>query len=156
MALLAPVGAPQPTPHSTGKLFLAVIGGLVVALAVALLAIATLLHSLNGKRDDEGYYSIGTVRLTAKTYAITNDIDVHRGLLSMLLGKDSFHDVRIQARSARPVFLGVAERYKVTEYLGDSAYTRISDFDVSPFRPIYVVSAATSRPRTRALSASGR
>jgi hypothetical protein len=125
------------TSPSGGRLALVIIGGLVIAASIAILAFAGFAHWLNGKRDD-GYFSTGTVRLAATGAALESDLDVHRGLVS-LIGKDGFSRVRIRVTTTRdvPVFVGVARAGDVSDYLRETSYTRLTDFDVAPFRPIY-------------------
>ena len=77
-----------------------IIGSLIAVFAVAILCGAIALQWVNGKRDGDGYFTTGDAHLAADTYAITSDVDVHRGLIS-LIGKDGFSRVRIHVRSNR-------------------------------------------------------
>lgn len=115
-----------------------IIGGLIAGFGVLVLCGAILLHWVNGKRDGDGYFTTGDVQLVADTYAITNDLDVHRGLIS-IIGKDGFSRVRIEARSRRgtPMFIGVARPRDVHDYLDDTEHTVLTDFNLAPFRPQY-------------------
>jgi hypothetical protein len=135
--------APRSTPTG-GRLALTIIGGLVLTASVAVLALAGFLHWVNGKRDD-GYFTTGTVRVGALNHALTSDLDVHRGLVSVI-GKDGFSRVRLQVRTRRDMFIGVAHSLDVNDYLRDSAYTRLTDFDLAPFRPYYTETRGDASP----------
>jgi hypothetical protein len=115
-----------------------IVGGLILFVAAAILCLAIALHWVNGKRDGDGYFTTGDVRIATDTYAVTSDVDAHRGLIS-LIGKDGFSRVRIRVRSSRsaPVFIGVARAHDVSLYLRDTRHTRLTDFDLAPFRPHY-------------------
>jgi hypothetical protein len=128
------VKEPRSTPTG-GRLALIIIGALVATASVAIFAFAGFLHWVNSKRDD-GYYTTGTVRVGALDHALTSDLDVHRGLVSVI-GKDGFSRVRLHVRAPRPMFVGVARTHDVSAYLGDTTYTRLTDFDLAPFRPYY-------------------
>jgi hypothetical protein len=136
---------PSSTP-SGGRLALVIIGGLVATASVAILAFAGFLHWVNGKRDD-GYFTTGTVRLEVLGPALTSDLDVHRGLVSVI-GKDGFSRVRLHVRSTRsePVFVGVARSGDVSDYLRNTGATRLSDFNLAPFKPFYTESIGDETP----------
>jgi hypothetical protein len=137
------VSAPRTTP-SGGRLALVIIGGLVLTASVAVLAFAGFLHWVNGKRDD-GYFTTGTVRVGAFNHALTSDLDVHRGLVSVV-GKDGFSRVRLHVRTQRDMFIGVARSLDVNDYLRDSSYTRLTDFDLAPFKPYYTETLGDANP----------
>ena len=86
-------------------------------------------------------------------YAITSDVDVHRGLIS-IIGKDGFSRVRIQ-RALEPrrpaVHRRRRSRTRSHDYLDNTAHTELTDFDLAPFRPQYRTIA-----RRRAARRSGR
>jgi hypothetical protein len=134
--LSAPISTPS-TP-SGGRLAMIIVGGLILFAALAIMFLAIALHWVNGKRDDDGYFTTGDAHVITPTYAVTNDLDVHRGLVS-LIGKDGFSRVRIQVHSDRDarVFVGVARSHDAFLYLQDSRHDVITDFDLAPFRPQY-------------------
>jgi hypothetical protein len=115
-----------------------IIGSLIAVFGVLVLCGAILLHWFNGKRDADGYFTTGDAPLIADTYAITNDLDVHRGLIS-IIGKDGFSRVRLHVRSDRdaPIFVGVALSHDAFLYLEKTPHTSLSDFNLAPFRPQY-------------------
>jgi hypothetical protein len=136
-----------------------IVGGLILFVAAAILCLAIALHWVNGKRDGDGYFKTGDVHLSSAGYAVTSDVDVHRGLIS-LIGKDGFSRVRIEARSRRgtPMFVGVARPQDVHDYLDDSGHTVLTDFNLGPFRPQYREvrgDALPTDPATRVWTASG-
>ena len=120
-----------------------IIGGLVVTASVAIIAFACFLHWVNGKRDD-GYFTTGTVQVGALNHALTSDLDVHRGLVSVI-GKDGFSRVRTE----RDMFIGVARSLDVDDYLRDTSATRLTDFDLAPFRPYYTETVGDADPGPR-------
>ena len=121
-----------------GRLALVIIGALIAVFAVAILCGAIALHWVNGKRDGDGYFTTGPAHLASDGYAVTSDVDVHRGLISVI-GKDGFSRVRIQVRSNRRAtpFIGVALAHDVHDYLDNTAHTDLTDFNLAPFRPQY-------------------
>jgi len=128
------VSGPRSTP-SGGRLALIIIGALVATASVAIFAFAGFLHWVNSKRDD-GYFTTGTVHVGALNHALTSDLDVHRGLVSVI-GKDGFSRVRLHVQAPRDMFAGVARTEDVNRYLRDTTTTRLTDFDLAPFRPYY-------------------
>jgi hypothetical protein len=115
-----------------------IIGSLIAVFGVLVLCGAIALHWVNGKRDGDGYFTTGDAPLITDTYAITNDLDVHRGLIS-IIGKDGFSRVRLHVRSDRdaPIFVGVAPSHEASPYLSEFRHTSLTDFDLAPFRPQY-------------------
>jgi hypothetical protein len=130
-----------------GRLALIVIGGMIAVLTTLILCGAIFLHWVNGKRDADGYFSTGNAQIASDTYAVTSDVDVHRGLISVI-GKDGFSRVRIRVRSNHSalVFLGVARPHDVSLYLRDTRHTALTDFDLAPFRPHYRTTAGDQAP----------
>jgi len=137
------VSGPRSTPTG-GRLALIIIGGLVAFASVAILAFAGFLHWVNSQRDD-GYFTTGTVRVGALNHALTSDLDVHRGLVS-IIGKDGFSRVRLHVRTGREMFIGVARSLEVNDYLRDTSYTRLTDFDLAPFDPYYTETVGDKEP----------
>jgi hypothetical protein len=124
-----------------------IVGGLILFVAVAILCLAIALQWVNGKHDDDGYFTTGDAHIVTDTYAVTSDLDVHRGLIS-LIGNDGFSRVRIRVRSDRgaPVFVGVGPSHEVSLYLRDTRYARLYDFDLAPFRPMYRTTSGDEPP----------
>ena len=91
-------------------------------------------------------------------YAITSDVDVHRGLISF-----DRHG-RLQPASAcgcartrsTPIFVGVAARDDVDDYLDDTATRTLTDFDFAPFRPQYRTASGDEPPAAPTEQRSGR
>jgi hypothetical protein len=137
------LSAPRSTP-SGGRLALIIIGALVVTASVAILAFAGFLHWVDSKRED-GYFTTGMVRIGALNHALTSDLDVHRGLVSVI-GKDGFSRVRLHVRTPRDMFIGVARTEDVDDYLRDAGVTRLTDFDLAPFRPYYAETLGDQDP----------
>jgi hypothetical protein len=112
---------------------LLVFGSIVTLIALALLAGGGAAIWGLSQRDDSGYFSTGTHRVTTPTYAFASDtLDMGPDLTGWF-GKD-FATVRIQATSARPVFLAIGPASDVQRYLGNVQHREITDFDTDPFR----------------------
>jgi hypothetical protein len=124
-----------------------VVGGLILLAALAIMCLAIALHWVNGKRDDDGYFTTGDAHVVTGTYAVTNDLDVHRGLVSVI-GKDGFSRVRIRVHSNRDgrVFVGVARPQDVSPSLGETRHTVLTDFSLAPFRPQYRTTSGDAPP----------
>jgi hypothetical protein len=104
--------------------------GILIAVAgIALIAIHTF------ARDDDGYYTTDTERLTSDRYAIASDaIDLGRDSVGFD-ADDLGATLKIDATStaAKPVFIGIARRADLARYLRGVGYSRLDDFgDGSP------------------------
>ena len=82
-------------------------------------------------RDDDGYYTTGTERLSTSAYALTvEDVDLGNEPADFV-PKDVLGRVRIRAErpDGRPVFVGIAERRDVDAYLRGVARAEVTDLD---------------------------
>jgi hypothetical protein len=106
------------------------IGGLIgLALIVGGIAI---LAAVAFGRDDDGYFTTDREQLESATYAITTGeidlgVDADEWAPDDVLG-----NVRIETRSAEPVFVGVGSDADVSRYLADVAQDELIDFDGGP------------------------
>ena len=88
------------------------------------------------QRDDDGFFSTATERLTTETVALSSEV-VNFGEA----GPDDWWadrdlaTVRLSARSsdASTVFIGIAPSADVAHYLGRASYDEISDLRTDPF-----------------------
>jgi hypothetical protein len=141
---------PEPTYSrrpTGGRLALVIIGALVATASVAILAGAVLLHWLNNKRDDGGFFDIDTVQIAADTYAVSSEnVDIDEGFLDAV-GTDRLR-LRVRPNTGKPVFVGVARPEDVTQYLGDADRALLPDVEFAPFKPTYEVLGGTGdKPR---------
>jgi hypothetical protein len=158
MASTATPGPPPPSHHvPVGRIILAVIGALLVVLALGLGAAGTATTlAYAGGRDAAGYLTSGTGRLETTSHAITSaDIALERmPNLRRRAGADldSFTAVRltIESRTASPVFVGIGRTADVDAYLDHVAHAEITDLDLDarPFAVGYrhVPGSAPSQP----------
>jgi uncharacterized membrane protein YidH (DUF202 family) len=130
-----------------GRLALVIIGALVATAAVALLAFAGFLHWVDNKRDDRGFFNTDTVRIAARTSAVSSEnVDIDEGVLNAV-GTDRLR-LRVRSNTGKPVFVGVAQPEDVMLYLGDADRALLTDVEFAPFKPTYEVFRGTGeKPR---------
>ena len=119
-----PPGSKRPLPI--------VFGSLALLLALALLAGAGWGFWALGQRDDDGYLTTHNHGIATPTHALaTSSLDISDvpGWLA-----DGFGKLRIRARSAQPIFIGIGRSSDVAGYLARVQHTEITDFDTDPFR----------------------
>ena len=116
----------------------AVFGGLVALLGAALLLAGLALVIAHGvARDDDGYYTSDTERLSTGTYAITvEDIDLGNEPADAV-PKDILGRVRIRAERAGggPVFVGIGPEDEVNAYLRGVAHAELDDVSPPKYKP---------------------
>jgi hypothetical protein len=115
--------------------FALLLGGLALVLAHAF------------ARDDDGYYTSDTERLSTATYALTvEDIDLGTDPVDFV-PKDVLGTVRIRAErpGGGPVFVGIAPEREVDAYLRGVGHAEVEDF--SDGTPRYLPSRGGAPPR---------
>ncbi len=136
-----------------------VIGGSIVAIVAALgLAVAGVaIWTDVDKRDGNGYLSANAHRFETPTRAIaTDEVTIGTEIPKWLIG-----NVRVEAASAKPVFVGIARKAVVDAYLADVPHATAKDLDLDPFQVPYVTHSGSTEPgrpadqRFWAASASG-
>jgi hypothetical protein len=141
-----------PTPRrSNGGRIAAFVGATLVGLlALVLLAAGGLALWANGKKDDDGYLTTKSERFATSTYALaTDDLDIDSHGTGWLVDSDRYGKVRlkVQSRTGKPVFVGIARSDDVARYLGGTAHAELTDVSTDPFRAHY-------RPRAGAAPAA--
>jgi len=141
-----PAEPSQPSqPFGTRRVLLLVFGSIATLLALALLAGGGAAVWGLTKRDDAGFFSTGTNRVSTAAYALATDTLDMGPHAPGWFGED-FATVRIQATSARPVFIGIAPAGDVGRYLGQVRHAQITDFDTDPFRVTSHIVPGSARP----------
>jgi hypothetical protein len=118
-------------------------GAIVALLAAGVLAVAGVaIWTDVAKRDGSGYVSTNAHRYTTPTRAIaTDEVTIGTEIPKRLIGK-----VRLQASSAKPVFVGIARKAKVDAYLAGASYATAKDLDLDPFKVSYVGHSGSASP----------
>jgi len=100
---------------------------------------AVLLWANSHYKDSSGYVSTGNERFASSGYAITSDKLEVGGSPGRLLGSDRYGTIRLTAapRGGKPLFVGVARTSDVDAYLRDSAYSRVTNLEFTPFSATY-------------------
>jgi hypothetical protein len=107
-------------------------GGVLGVVALVLVAGGGLaLWKDRADRDAHGFVSIGTEHLRTEQYAIVGDLQGDGP--SWLYGSTVLGDSRIRATSQteQPLFIGVARKEDVRDYLHGAGYATIYSFEVS-------------------------
>jgi hypothetical protein len=113
-----------------------VLGVLVLAAGV------TAIWADTSKRSDNGYFSAHAHRYQTDTRAIaTENITVGRYVPTWLAGK-----VRLDVSGAKPLFVGIAPKATVDNYLARVRHTEATKLDLDPFRVTYVDHRGTVDP----------
>ena len=139
--------APPPLPPATGtpgwgagRIIAVIVAGVAAMVALLLLLGGAALVSAHlSVRDDAGFYTTPTERLTSPTAAVAvADIDLgdfEAGSVETVIDELT-GVVRISATAAdgAPVFVGVARQADVEDYLGGVAYDEVADTSGSGVR----------------------
>jgi len=138
-------GITSPARHRTSvaHVVLTVLGALLIAGALALGAIGTLLVWAHAtQRDADGFFSSDRGRLETLTYAITSekvDLGVEPGGRGSRFDLGDLATVRLTVTPLgdKPIFIGIAPEDDVARYLDGVARAEIADLDVDPFKVTY-------------------
>jgi hypothetical protein len=130
----------ETTPPSgrwtAGRVAAVVIGSILTLVGVAVLvAGCTGVWADQTQRDQDGYLSTPREPFHTPTYAMTTkSLDlVKSDTPDWLVSKRVLGKVRLQARSQRPLFLGIAPTGRVQAYLGRVRHDVITDVSYDPF-----------------------
>ena len=148
-----PPAAPPPSGDkpgwNAGRVVAVVFGSLAALIGCALLLgglALVLAHAF--ARDDDGYYTSDTERLSTGTYAITvEDIDLGSDPVDFV-PKDVLGTVRTRAErpGGGPVFVGIAPERAVDTYLRGVGHAEVEDFSDGSPRYLPSPGGAPSRP----------
>jgi len=133
-----------------GKILLLVFGSIATLAALALLAVGgVLLWAHTTQRDEDGFLTSRTVRFETATRAVTSaEID---------LGTDAegpdwvggLATVRIRVTNSEPareIFVGIATRQNVEDYLAAVEHAEVVDIDYDPVSVEYRIEPGDSPP----------
>jgi hypothetical protein len=135
---------PRRQPGGAHRVLLLVFGGIALVVALGLLAGGGVALWALGQRDDSGYFTTDSHRLSTPSYAIASKgLDIGPDAPGWI---SDFAGVRIQAGSERPVFLGIGPTSDVTRYLARVQHSQITDFDTDPVRFSSREVAGSARP----------
>jgi hypothetical protein len=124
-----------PAPARHGRFTkVAAVATLVTALVLALAGTVAL--AANAFRDGSGYFNWPTETFTSGGYAIAmKTVDVSKApQWALNAGAD---DVRVQAQSDRPIFIGIARTADVDRYLRGTEHDDVSGLTYHPFQVDY-------------------
>jgi len=144
------ISAPPPSRPADGLRVAAVVAGSTLALVAFVLLLAGAgLRWADSHKDGDGFLTTSTERFHTQAYALaTDDLDVDSHGAGWVVDTESYGKLRLRATSndGKPVFVGIAPTDAVRRYLGDSAYSRVTDIDAAPFRASYVDHTGSARP----------
>lgn len=114
--------------------------GLLAALVLAVAGVA--LWTEIDKRDGSGYLSSNAHRFATSTRAIaTDEVTIGTEVPTGLIG-----NVRLRVSSAKPVFVGIARKAAVDDYLAGASYATATDIDLDPFKVTYTTHRGKANP----------
>jgi hypothetical protein len=134
-----------------GRIVLVVVGSLLALIGLAVLAGgAFLLWADRMQRDEDGYFTTSTERLSTAGHALVGeDFDIADEVPNWIFGEGRLATVRIRARADDPnraVFLGIGPERDVAAYLAGVEHSVVTDLDDEPFRAEYRDVAGTRTP----------
>jgi hypothetical protein len=120
-----------------------VVGGAVTAVvALAALAAAAGLLWVHAAKNDHGYLTTSSHRLRTPSRALVSmTVTVHSAVPRWVVER-----LRVEAASAKPLFLGVVRRSDLDAYLRGVSYATTDDLDAWPFKVHYKEHAGTRTP----------
>ena len=129
-----PTPAASPSRWGLGRVIVVVLSSLVALVGLSLVAGAAFIVWANAtQRDDDGFFTTSTERLSTPTYAITEeDVDLLGWPEGGLGDPGRLATVRVSASSAsgEPVFLGIASADDAREYLSGVERDEVVDSEV--------------------------
>ena len=126
--------------RSGGRIASIVAGSVAAVLAIGMIAAGALLLWGDAEKDDQGYLSTGKDRYAASSYALTSEnLAIDLDGAGWIMDRDDLGKVRLEVESSagKPVFVGIARTSDVSDYLGGTPYTEVTDVDYSPFHASY-------------------
>jgi hypothetical protein len=130
----------QPKRSRPARIALIVTGAITGLAAAGLLAVGGVALWGDSEKDADGYLSTDSHRFAASTHALASEsLDVDLDGAEWLMDSEAFGEVRLEVapRSDEPVFVGIAQTDKVSQYLRGVAHTSVSDVDSWPFETNY-------------------
>ena len=131
----APQSGPPPAQPrqdlGAGRIVAIILGAIAAIIGLVLLLVAAALLAAYSGRDDDGYYTTGTERLTSPRYALTfEDIDFSSDAAASV-PRDLLGRVRVRAESqgGGEVFVGIGPEAEVNAYLRGVGYDKVEDLD---------------------------
>ena len=121
------------------------IGSITALVGLALLASGGAAVWGLTQRDDAGFFTSGTHEFSTSSYALASEsLDVGPDIPGWL--EDGFATVRVEATSAKPLFLGIGPVVDVERYLADVEHAQITNFEIDPFSVRYRALDGTAEP----------
>ena len=137
-------GDQTPRPGATNRVVPLVFGTIALLVALALLAGGGAAVWALSQRDASGYFTTQSHQVSTPSYAFASDrLDIGPDTPG---GIGDFARLRIQAASARPVFIGIGRATDVARYLTHVEHSRVTDIDTDPFRLTAQHIAGTAKP----------
>src|SRR3954471_5189834 len=132
--------SPTPTPARRTRPGFIVAGALTAVVATGALLAGGVALWADGKKDADGYLT--TTRhdsRAAPAARATDNLDVNLDGAQSLVDSGAFGKVRLKvtAKNAKPVFVGIARTRDVESYLRGVAHTTLTDIDSDPFEARY-------------------
>ncbi len=144
----SPPGSDKPG-WNAGRVLAVVFGSLAALVGlVLLLAGLALVLAQAFARDDDGYYTSDTERLSTPTYAITvEDIDLGSDPVDFV-PKDVLGRVRVRAErpGGAAIFVGIGPEREVDAYLRGVGHAEVEDLSADPPRYLTSRGGAPQRP----------
>jgi hypothetical protein len=141
---------------SAGRIVLLIFGILFVIVSFGLMVGGGVILAVdNSFRDEQGYYTTGSVSLGSNTSAsaiVTRSADINLEP-SWFTKRDNPITIRVEGStedSAKQIFIGIARQSDLNNYLSGANYDEISDFTFRPFHTQYIQHSGTAKPASPA------
>jgi hypothetical protein len=132
-----------------GPLIMLLIGTILTLIGVGLVTAGTVAAVANAAQGSNGYFSSRTVPFSTDTYALTSPTlgPISSADAPVPLNLDIAR-IRLEATSADSdgVFIGIAPRADVDDYLAGVSHSEVRGVETNPFRVRYLDIAGRDRP----------
>ena len=117
---------------SAGKVISLIVGSIVLLAGMVMLIAGGTLVGVNlAFTDDEGFLTLPSAGIEKNTYAVTGEATLEGEWIWWWRNPATVH---VSMEGEKPVFIGIARRSDVEEYLSDVSYARIEEIDFSDYR----------------------
>jgi hypothetical protein len=117
------------------RIALFVVAGVLGLFSLGLLAGGAVLLWGDAQKDDQGFLSTDRERFATEGHALaTENLDIDTDGAGWILDRDRYGEIRLEASSREPVFVGIARSRDVAAYLHGTPHELVTDVSYSPFR----------------------
>jgi hypothetical protein len=117
--------------------------------SLGLLAAGGLLLWGDSQKDDQGYIHTASHRFHSDTAALaTDNLDLNLDGVDAVMNQDRYGKIRVRvdSRTDKPVFVGIAPTRDVSDYLRGTSHALVTDISYPEFRADYEAQPGSASP----------